>query len=309
MDDSITKYGIKFLLSGDIEAAKEKLHDANLLMFQTKLQNTNGLDIIKGNRRFDDGTTMEVLSQHGMDTARIYVPPKSSIGGGDREVIEEIIEEDRFDYEYVPTFIVKTISGEIGAVICTQGDGFDGSYVYTPPDKYMVTWKDFEPTSLEEVDGKWPSREPQRLFDEGKAQGLLESQPLKTPLFCLVPEVYDKFIFVNDTFYEGQYPIRSWSPNIIKTDGGTEELNFYAASVVADRHFHYVRTQTPEMKSWIDDDFSGSISISSQDLTYSISEHYDNSTWFVGFNQGYHIDYVQAFADAWVVEQDDTSLT
>ena len=181
MDDSITKYGIKFLLSGDIEAGKEKLHDANLLMFQTKLQNTNSLDIISGNRKFDDGTNMQVTSQHGLDTARIYVPPKSSIGGGDREVIEEIIEEEIISPVYLPAIYVYNGDDEhIGFVVCMDGN-FSGGYVFVDKDNLFMS-------VVEKEDGEY-------VFNDGMAEGITKQQPVETTTSFWYPPVYDKHMF------------------------------------------------------------------------------------------------------------------
>jgi len=92
-------YGISFKVDGDIKKARERAYLANKLMFQTKMQNVNELDIISNSLRLDDGTIVNVMSQHGLDTANIYVPPEP--------VKEEIIEIEE-GYYFVPGICMIT---------------------------------------------------------------------------------------------------------------------------------------------------------------------------------------------------------
>ncbi len=74
MDEYLTYNGINYRLIGDKLKAKRLLRVASQLMYQTKMINTNELDIICGFKKNNDGAVMNVLSQHGIDTATISVP-------------------------------------------------------------------------------------------------------------------------------------------------------------------------------------------------------------------------------------------
>jgi len=120
-------YGISFKVDGDIKKARERAYLANKLMFQTKMQNVNGLDIISNSLRLDDGTVVNVMSQHGLDTAEIYVPFE--------EVLEPQYRESTV-ISYWPAFSAYADESwdELKGVILCRGGGFNGPYEFVPKD-------------------------------------------------------------------------------------------------------------------------------------------------------------------------------
>jgi hypothetical protein len=94
-------------------------------MFQTKMLNVNNLDIIQNNLRLNDGTHVYVLSQHGLDSAIIYVPPKPPVQvPGKRRWVEQYLWPaiEAFDgTRYNANFV--------GLVLC-KGGGFNAPYEF-----------------------------------------------------------------------------------------------------------------------------------------------------------------------------------
>ena len=124
MEESFHLYGMRITVDGDTVEARKRAHLANKLMFQTKMLNTQGLDIIKNNLRLDDGTSVQVLSQHGLDFAKIYVPPKAGF--------EKEKPRYRTQIQYIPAFDAYNASDEhIGYVLC-WGEGFNGPFEFVP---------------------------------------------------------------------------------------------------------------------------------------------------------------------------------
>jgi hypothetical protein len=117
-------YGMKITFRGDVSTAMDRADLALKLMFQTKMINTNNLDIIQGGRKWADGTEVRVLRQHGLDSAQIYVPPKPLVPvPGKKRWVEQFI---------WPAFEVTDIDGNyVGIVIC-RGGGFEPPYEFVP---------------------------------------------------------------------------------------------------------------------------------------------------------------------------------
>lgn len=79
-----------FIVSGDMEEARRRAYLAHKLMVQTEMCNVHDLDIIQNGLKLDDGTRVHVLKQHGLKTARIYVPPKEIAAGEEEESTTDI---------------------------------------------------------------------------------------------------------------------------------------------------------------------------------------------------------------------------
>jgi len=123
-------YGISFKVDGDIKKARERAYLANKLMFQTKMQNVNELDIISNSLRLDDGTIVNVMSQHGLDTANIYVPFE--------EVLEPQYRESTV-VSYWPAFNAHDADRDFIGVIVCRGGGFRPPYEFIPTDEVLPT--------------------------------------------------------------------------------------------------------------------------------------------------------------------------
>ena len=130
-------YGMRIFLSGDIEKGRERDYLANKLMFQTKLLNVNELDIIHNNMELDDGTTVSVLSQHGLDTARIYVP----------EDDRRMRYVERTETVYIPAFEVYSGAGGSGTlkgIVLCRGGGFNPVFEFISVDDYLTDLDPFK---------------------------------------------------------------------------------------------------------------------------------------------------------------------
>lgn len=136
MEEHFHLYGMKIIVDGDTRVARDRAYLARKLMYQTKLINTQGLDIIKGNLRLDDGTTVQVLSQHGFDSARIYVPPRHQ---------EQHKEAERFREEvlFIPAWDAFDADRNHVGYVLARGEGWNGPYEFIPKTEADVS-SDFE---------------------------------------------------------------------------------------------------------------------------------------------------------------------
>lgn len=122
MEEHFNLYGMHFILSGDLVEARRRAFLARKLMFQTKLINVNNLDIIQNNLRLDDGTNIYVLSQHGLDTAKIFVPP--TVTPEEPRVREET------SVIYYPAFEAYNADQEHIGYVIARGGGWQSPYEF-----------------------------------------------------------------------------------------------------------------------------------------------------------------------------------
>lgn len=121
--DFFNLFGISFRVYGDTDVARERAYLAQRLMFQMKMTNTQDLDIVENHLKLDDGTVVHVMSQHGLDTAQIYVPPKEEAG---KQYIERQV------VVYLPSFDAYNAAHEIIGVVVCRGGGFQPPYEFIP---------------------------------------------------------------------------------------------------------------------------------------------------------------------------------
>lgn len=119
-EEAFNLYGMRIIVSGDVEAARRLASEARRLMFQTKL-----IGMPQKMLRSQDGSFVHVLHQAGMDFARIFVPT---------HVVGEKKYKKSQKVEILPYLFASENSFDRGGVlVCLGGLDFSGGYELLSP--------------------------------------------------------------------------------------------------------------------------------------------------------------------------------
>lgn len=213
-EDFFNLYGMRFLISGDLDKARDRAMLANKLMFQTKMQNTGSLDIIQGNLRLADGTTVNVMSQHGLDTARIYVPV---VGVEEKKYIES---QKTQILPYI--FASENSFTQGGLLVCHNGLDLSGGYELFSPygeESEYPEWK-YQPFEYNDNQIEWQVKnfyDSTRLITD-------EETGTRNPIFW------------NEFKWMDSGALRIWDPTFYETYAPYDER--------ADKPYAFVLTKT-----------------------------------------------------------------